>query len=102
MVTQAAEPATPNASVLLTRQSQRIEMLETDLRDMRGLVETDLRNLKMQITQISNNATSGETATTAEIRDLRDQVERLADAVAMASRRMERTLEITSTWSFGF
>lgn len=100
VVTQAAEPATPNASVLLTRQSQRIEMLETDLRDMRGLVETDLRNLKMQITQISNNATSGETATTAEIRDLRDQVERLADAVAMASRRMERTLEITSDMEF--
>ena len=97
---QAAEPATPNASVLLTRQSQRIEMLETDLRDMRGLVETDLRNLKMQITQISNNATSGETTTTAEIRDLRDQVERLADAVAMASRRMERTLEITSDMEF--
>ena len=100
VVTQAVEPATPNASVLLTRQSQRIEMLETDLRDMRGLVETDLRNLKMQITQISNNATSGETATTAEIRDLRDQVERLADAVAMASRRMERTLEITSDVEF--
>ena len=100
VVTQAAEPATPNASVLLTRQSQRIEMLETDLRDMRGLVETDLRNLKMQITQISNNATSGETTTTAEIRDLRDQVERLADAVAMASRRMERTLEITSDMEF--
>ena len=100
VVTQAAEPATPNASVLLTRQSQRIEMLETDLRDMRGLVETDLRNLKMQMTQISNNATSGETATTAEIRDLRDQVERLADAVAMSSRRMERTLEITSDMEF--
>ena len=100
VVTQAAELATPNASVLLTRQSQRIEMLETDLRDMRGLVETDLRNLKMQITQISNNATSGETTTTAEIRDLRDQVERLADAVAMASRRMERTLEITSDMEF--
>lgn len=100
VTTQAAEPTTPNASVLLTRQSQRIEMLETDLRDMRGLVETDLRNLKMQITQISNNATSGETTTTAEIRDLRDQVERLADAVAMASRRMERTLEITSDMEF--
>ena len=100
VVTPASEPATPNASVLLTRQSQRIEMLETDLRDMRGIVETDLRNLKMQMTQISNNATSGETATTAEIRDLRDQVERLADAVAMASRRMERTLEITSDMEF--
>jgi TolA-binding protein len=96
----AADDAGPSASILLTRQSQRIEMLETDLRDMRGQMETDLRSLKMQITQLGNNASSGETATTAELRDLRDQVERLADAVSMASRRMERTLEITSDMEF--
>ena len=96
----SGDAASPNASVLLTRQSQRIEMLETDLREMRGQMETDLRNLKMQVTQLGNNASSGETATTAELRDLRDQVERLADAVSMASRRMERTLEITSDMEF--
>lgn len=96
----SGDAASPNASVLLTRQSQRIEMLETDLREMRGQMETNLRNLKMQVTQLGNNASSGETATTAELRDLRDQVERLADAVSMASRRMERTLEITSDMEF--
>ena len=89
-----------SASVLLTRQGQRLDLLETDLRDMRGILETDVRNLKMQITQLGNNASSGETATTAEIRDLRDQIERLADAVAMTSRRMERTLELTSDMEF--
>lgn len=96
----SADAASPNTSVLLTRQSQRMEMLETDLREMRDQMETDLRNLKMQMTQLGNNASSGETATTAELRDLRDQVERLADAVSMASRRMERTLEITSDMEF--
>ena len=96
----ANEPAGGSASVLLTRQGQRLDLLETDLRDMRGVLETDLRNLKMQITQLGNNASSGETATTAELRDLRDQVERLADAVAMTSRRMERTLEMTSDMEF--
>ena len=93
-------PAGSSASVLLTRQGQRLDLLETDLRDMRSMLETDVRNLKMQITQLGNNASSGETATTAEIRDLRDQIERLADAVAMTSRRMERTLEMTSDMEF--
>jgi TolA-binding protein len=93
-------PAGSSASVLLTRQGQRLDLLETDLRDMRGILETDVRNLKMQIRQLGNNASSGETATTAEIRDLRDQIERLADAVAMTSRRMERTLEMTSDMEF--
>ena len=96
----SADDAGPSASILLTRQSQRLDLLETDLRDMRGILETDLRNLKMQIQQLGNNAASGETATTAEIRDLRDQVERLADAVAMTSRRMERTLEMNSDMEF--
>ena len=96
----ADEPAGSSASVLLTRQGQRLDLLATDLRDMRGILETDVRNLKMQITQLGNNASSGETATTAEIRDLRDQIERLADAVAMTSRRMERTLEMTSDMEF--
>ena len=93
-------PAGSSASVLMTRQGQRLDLLETDLRNMRGILETDVRNLKMQITQLGNNASSGETATTAEIRDLRDQIERLADAVAMTSRRMERTLEMTSDMEF--
>ena len=101
VVTQVVDgSAGSSASVLLTRQGQRLDLLETDLRDMRGTLETDVRNLKMQITQLGNNANSGETATTAEIRDLRDQIERLADAVAMTSRRMERTLELTSDMEF--
>ena len=94
------EPAASSASVLLTRQGQRLDLLETDLRDMRSILETDVRNLKMQITQLGNNASSGETATTAEIRDLRDQIERLSDAVAMTNRRMERTLEMNSDMEF--
>jgi hypothetical protein len=96
----AVGDAGSSVSVLLTRQNERTRLLEEDMQGLRGLVETDLRALKMQITQLSNNASSDETTTSAEIRDLRDQVERLADAVAMASRRMERTLEMTSDMEF--
>jgi TolA-binding protein len=96
----AVADAGSSVSVLLTRQNERTRLLEEDMQGLRGLVETDLRALKMQITQLSNNASSDETTTSAEIRDLRDQVERLADAVAMASRRMERTLEMTSDMEF--
>ena len=98
------ESAGSSASVLLTRQGQRLDLLETDIRDMRGTLETEVRNLKMQITQLGNNASSGETATTAEIRNLRDQIERLNDAVAMISSRMERwnfnTVEMNADMEF--
>ena len=55
-----------SVSVLLTRQNERTRLLEEDLQGLRGLVETDLRALKMQITQLSNNASSDETTTSAE------------------------------------
>ena len=96
----AADDAGPSASILLTRQSQRLDLLETDLRDMRGTLETELRTLKMQVNQLGNNAASGETANTAEISDLRDQVERLVDSVAMIDRRMQRMLEMNSDMEF--
>ena len=95
-----AADSRPSVSVLLTRQNERTRVLEEGLRELRGNLDTDMRALKMQITQLSNNASSDETTTSAEIRDLRDQIERLADAVAMASRRMERTLEVTSDMEF--
>ena len=96
----AADDAGPSASILLTRQSQRLDLLETDLRDMRGTLETEFRTLKMQVNQLGNNAASGETANTAEISDLRDQVERLVDSVAMIDRRMQRMLEMNSDMEF--
>ena len=38
----ANDPAGGSASVLLTRQGQRLDLLETDLRDMRGVLELSL------------------------------------------------------------
>ena len=46
--TNAAD-AGPSVSVLLTRQNERTRLLEEDLRELRGIVETDLRALKMQM-----------------------------------------------------
>lgn len=92
--------ANQNTSALITRQQERMGMLETGLRDLRGIVEQDLRLLKLQIEQLSSSASSEESDMSANIRAITSQLERLGDSIAMTNRRMERTLEITSDVEF--
>lgn len=92
--------ASQDASALMTRQQERMGLLETGLRDLRGIVEEDLRLLKMQIEQLSSSASSEESDVSANIRTITAQLERLTDSIAMTNRRMERTLEITSDVEF--
>ena len=85
---------------LLTRQQQRTAMLEDNVRDLRGIVEQDLRALKLQIEQMVSSASNDGSRMSGDIRALGNQMEQLADSIAMTNRRMERTLEITSDVEF--
>ncbi|MDA7599651.1 hypothetical protein N8835_06460 [Alphaproteobacteria bacterium] len=89
-----------NTRQLVTRQQERMGMLETDLKDLRNIVDRDLRQLKMQISQLSNSTSSDESEISGDIRAITNQLERLTDSIAMTNRRMERTLEITSDVEF--
>lgn len=85
---------------LILRQQQRMDLFDTDLKDLRGSVEQGFRTLQMQVEQLSSSTSTDETEISASIRSLQDNIERLTDALAMTNRRMERTLEITSDVEF--
>ena len=85
---------------LITRQQQRMDLFGSDLQDLRGIVERGLRDLQMQVGQLSNSTSTDESEISGDIRALQDKVERLADTIAITNRRMERTLEITSDVEF--
>ncbi len=89
-----------NASALLTRHQQRMDILEAGLKDVRGIIENDLREIKMKVEQIQSSSSEAGTSQTADLKALRDQMEKLGDMLAMTNRRMERTLEITSDTEF--
>ena len=94
------ETVIENASALLTRHQQRMDILETGLKDVRGIIENDLREIKMKVEQMQNSSSEAGTSQTADLIALRDQMEKLGDMLAMTNRRMERTLEITSDTEF--
>jgi TolA-binding protein len=85
---------------LILRQQQRMDLFDTDLKDLRGSVEQGFRTLEMQVEQLSSSTSTDESEISASIRSLQDNIERLTDALAMTNRRMERTLEITSDVEF--
>ncbi len=89
-----------NASALLTRQQQRMDILEQGLKEIRGVVEQDLREIKLKVEQLGSSSAQAGTAQVADLNALRNGMEKLNDTLAMTNRRMERTLEITSDTEF--
>ena len=89
-----------NASALLTRQQQRMDILEQGLKEIRGVIEQDLREIKLKVEQLGSSSAQAGTAQVADLNALRNEMEKLNDTLAMTSRRMERTLEITSDTEF--
>ncbi len=92
--------APSDTSALLTRQQQRMEILEQGLKEVRGVVETDLREIKLKVDQLGSSSVQSGTSQLADLSSLRAEMEKLSDMLAMTSRRMERTLEITSDTEF--
>ena len=89
-----------NASALLTRQQQRMDILEAGLKEVRGILENELREIKMKVEQMQSSSSEAGTSQTADLIALRDQMEKLSDVLAMTNRRMERTLEVASDTEF--
>ena len=89
-----------NVSALLTRHQQRMDILEQGLKEIRGVIEQDLREINLKVEQLGSSSAQAGTAQVADLNALRNEMEKLNDTLAMTSRRMERTLEITSDTEF--
>ena len=68
-----------NASALLTRQQQRMDILEQGLKEIRGVVEQDLREIKLKVEQLGSSSAQAGTAQVADLNALRNEMEKLND-----------------------
>ncbi len=92
--------ASANTSALLTRHQQRMDILEQGLKEIRGVVERDFREIKMKLEQLGSSSAQAGTSQIADLAAMRNEIEKISDRLQMTSRRMERTLEITSDTEF--
>jgi hypothetical protein len=68
-----------NASALLTRQQQRMDILEQGLKEIRGVIEQDLREIKLKVEQLGSSSAQAGTAQVADLNALRNEMEKLND-----------------------
>ena len=84
-------PAAAQSSLELYQN--RISALEEGLKDVRGMMETDIRAIKQALAEKSN----GGGASSA---DIENKIAKMADQLNALANRIERTLEITSDNEF--
>ena len=85
---------------LLAKQQVRIDRAEADIRAMRGILETDLRNVKQQLENLSSSALAGQTATSAESKEIASKIAELVDSIDILDQRIKRTIEMSSDIEF--
>ena len=91
---------TSDNSDLVARHQVRLDTVDSELRDLRGVLETDLRSLRIQLGQISDIADSADMSVSKIRRELAQEIARLDDTIEIMEQRLRRTIELSSDIEF--
>ena len=100
IISPVAAQTADSANQLLARQQLRMDTLENSLKEMTGLVETELRSLKIQIDQASASAVAAESGQSGDFKSVKMELARLTDSINILEQRMKRTIELSSDVEF--
>ena len=95
-----SQAETSGLSALVARQQLRMDTLETSLKDIRGTVEVELRDIRMRLEQLAASALAGQSETSVDVKQFQSEMARLSDAIEILNQRISRTLELTSDVEF--
>ena len=85
---------------LVARHQVRLDTVDSQLRELRGVLETDLRSLRIQLDQITEIADSADLSVSKLRRELSQEVARLDDTIEIMEQRLRRTIELSSDIEF--
>ena len=100
IISPVAAQTADSANQLLARQQLRMDTLENSLKEMTGLVEIELRSLKIQIDQASASAVAAESGQSGDFKSVMKELARLSDSINILEQRMKRTIELSSDVEF--
>ena len=89
-----------STSQLLARQQLRMDTLENSLKEMTGIIETELRSLKIQIEQASASAVAAESGQSVDLKSVQAELAHFEDSINILEQRMKRTIELSSDVEF--
>lgn len=85
---------------LLTRQQIRMDTFEESLKELRGQVELEVKNTRTQIEKLSSSLLASTSGTTVNAQEIRSELARLNDSIAILNQRLARTIEMSSDVEF--
>ena len=95
-----AKPGSSDLSALVSRQQLRMDTLESSLKDIRGTVEVNFRDIRVQLEQLAASALAEQSETSVDVKQFQSEMTRLSDAIQILNQRITRTLELTSDVEF--
>ena len=95
-----AQSGSSDLSALVARQQLRMDTLENSLKDVRGTVEVEFRDIRVQLEQIAASALAEQSETSVDVKQFQSEITRFGDAIEILNQRISRTLELTSDVEF--
>jgi TolA-binding protein len=77
-----------------------MDTLESSLKDIRGTVEVNFRDIRVQLEQLAASALAEQSETSVDVKQFQSEMIRLSDAIQILNQRITRTLELTSDVEF--
>ncbi|MGB1908283.1 MAG: hypothetical protein ACPHO2_00055 [Candidatus Puniceispirillaceae bacterium] len=97
---QSASTDDTGLSALVSRQQQRMELLEEELKGVRGTIEMELQNIRTEIESLAASSIANQSGASSDVKSIQGELAKLADNIAIVSQRINNTLNLYSDIEF--
>lgn len=87
-------------SALVSRQQQRMDLLEEGIKDVRGTIETELQNIRTELETLAASSVASQSGASSDFKSVQGELAKLADKIAIVSQRINNTLDLYSDIEF--
>ena len=87
-------------SALVSRQQQRMDLLEEGIKDVRGTIETELQNIRTELETLAASSVASQSGASSDFKSVQGELAKLADNIAIVSQRINNTLDLYSDIEF--
>ena len=87
-------------SALVSRQQQRMDLLEEGIKDVRGTIEIELQSIRTELETLAASSVASQSGTSSDFKSVQGELAKLADNIAIVSQRINNTLDLYSDIEF--
>lgn len=97
---QSASSDDTGLSALVSRQQQRMDLLEEGLKGVRGTIEMELQNIRTEIEALAASSIANQSGASSDVKAMQGELAKLADNISIVSQRINNTLNLYSDIEF--